>query len=249
MIDDGKFVRQGCISVVPGWDVVRSGGILSQGMQGEHGVQRPLGDHHAFQKGVGSQPVGAVKTGAAGFPCGVKAVQAGLAVDVRQHAAALEMRCGNNGNGFPGGIDAVAVACLVNQGKTFLDEPFRLVGDIQINAHAARPLHFRIYGAGGDVARGQGFAGVVLVHEFLPVRAYQHAAFPAHGFGDEEGARFRAFRAGVEETGGMELHEFHVGDGGPRPPGHGYAVPRGGIIIGSVQIYAPAAAGGEQHAV
>ena len=74
------------------------------------------------------------------------------------YAAALEMRCGNNGNRFPGGIDAVAVACLVNQGKTFLDEPFRLVGDIQINAHAARPLHFRIYGAGGDGARGQGFA-------------------------------------------------------------------------------------------
>ena len=36
---------------------------------------------------------------------------------------------------------------------------------------------------------------------------------------------FRSFRAGVEEAGGVELHEFHVGDGGSRAPGHGYAVP------------------------
>ena len=61
VIDDGKFVRQGGIPVVPRGDVVRSGGILSQRLEGEHGVQRALGDHHAFQQGVGGQAVGVVE--------------------------------------------------------------------------------------------------------------------------------------------------------------------------------------------
>jgi hypothetical protein len=47
------------------------------------------------------------------------------------------------------------------------------------------------------MSRGaEGFAGIVLVHEFLPVRSDQYAAFAPHGLGDEEGARFRSFRAG-----------------------------------------------------
>ena len=53
VVNDGKFIRQGRISVVPRGNAVARRGVFPQGLLGQHGVQGALGHHHAFQQGIG----------------------------------------------------------------------------------------------------------------------------------------------------------------------------------------------------
>ena len=48
------------------------------------------------------------------------------------------------------------------------------------------------------------------------------------------------------EAGRVELHEFHVGDGGPRPIGHGHSVSRSDVGIARVEVDLAGTAAGEQ---
>ncbi len=50
----------------------------------------------------------------------------------------------------------------------------------------------------------------------------------------------------MEQGGGVELHEFHVGDGGPGPVGHGNAVAGGHVRVAGVQVDLAGAAAGQQ---
>ena len=67
-------------------------------------------------------------------------------------------------------------------------------------------------------------------------------AFAANGFGDQE-----AFRLGVVEAGGVELHEFHVRHPATGSPGHGNAIAGGHIRVGGIQVHLGGAAGGQYH--
>ena len=103
-------------------------------------------------------------------------------------------------------------------------------------------LHFLINGARHDIAGREREPAVVLLHKLLAVGQAQDAAVAAHGFGDEIGGmRF----AMVEGGGGVELHELHILHGGFGPVGHGNAVARGDIRIGSCGIHSADAACGQ----
>ena len=68
-------------------------------------------------------------------------------------------------------------------------------------------LHLIVNGARHDVTGCERQARVVFLHELLAVGQAEYASVSAHGFGDEiSGMRL----PGVEEGGGVELHELHV---------------------------------------
>ena len=121
-----------------------------------------------------------------------------------------------------------------------LEESFRLVRDVEIDAVQAALLHFEVDGAGDDVARRQFGALVVPGHEARAVGQLEQAAFAAHRFGDEEGLGM-----GVVEAGGVELDEFHVGDPAAGAPAHGDAVTGRDVGIGGVEIDLARAARGQ----
>ncbi len=99
---------------------------------------------------------------------------------------------------------------VIHTGKFFLHVLGGFVGNIQICAAmfgAASFLDFRIDGAGNDVARRELHAlGIVLLHEALAGFVAQDAAFPAHGFSNENPLN----TGRPNHSRGMKLHEFHV---------------------------------------
>ena len=82
-----------------------------------------------------------------------------------------------------------------------------LVRDVEVHAVDAVLLDLEVDGARDDVARGELGARVVARHEALAVGQPQDAALAAHRLGDQERLGVR-----VEEAGGVELDELHVGD-------------------------------------
>ena len=74
---------------------------------------------------------------------------------------------------------------------------------VAVFADAAALVDFHGHGAADDVTRGQVLrVRRVAFHEALAVRIGQVAALAAHALGDQH--------PGAVNTGGMELHEFHV---------------------------------------
>ena len=103
-------------------------------------------------------------------------------------------------------------------------------------------LSSRVDGARHDVARRQVGHLVVLRHEGVAAARAQDPALAAHGLADQEGLGLR-----VEEAGGVELHELHVGDRGARPVRHGHAVARRDVRIARVEVDLAGAARGEHR--
>ncbi|MPN29153.1 hypothetical protein SDC9_176604 [bioreactor metagenome] len=121
--------------------------------------------HHAFQKRVAGQPVGAVQAGAGHFAHGMKTRHIGVAVHPRHHAAAGIVRARGHGNGLAGDVDAVLCAQLHHAGKV-LRQPFaRLMRDVEMHMRDAVLLHFCVDRTGDDVARRKFGAVVVGGHE------------------------------------------------------------------------------------
>ena len=60
------------------------------------------------------------------------------------------------------------------------------VGDIEEDVSCAALFHFAIDGAGDDIARGERFEQVVLIHELDAFERFENAAFAAHSFADEK---------------------------------------------------------------
>src|SRR5438270_2187365 len=75
-------------------------------------------------------------------------------------------------------------------------------------------------------------------HEIFPALVPQNPALAPDGFRNQE-----RFRQWMEETGGMELDEFHVRDDRADAPGHSHAVARRDVGISRVEINFPATAG------
>ena len=141
------------------------------------------------------------------------------------------------------------VDAQIHQGLKDVREPVfqpsaRFCCDVEKDALGAGFFDFPVDGSGHDIAGGEVFAPVIFVHERLAVGADEHAAFTAEGFADEE-----ATFLGMEEAGGMELDEFHVGDGHAGAPSHGHAVAGGDFRVGGVLVNAPTAAGGEDDSI
>ncbi len=114
------------------------------------------------------------------------------------------------------------------------------VRQIEIHVRVPRPFHLRHDRPADDVARGQLAARVVVGHEAMAVPIDQHGPFAAHGLGDQAAAA-----AGDVQHGGMELHELHVAQLGPRPIGDRQPVAGGHLGIGRFAIDLPAAAGAQ----
>ena len=107
-------------------------------------------------------------------------------------------------------------------------------------SRGARRLHLVVDGAGHDVARGEGAARVVALHERRAVARHQDGPLAAHRLADEEPLGLR-----MEETGGVELHHLHVADLRARAPRHGDAVASGDVGVAGVLVDLADAAGGE----
>ena len=118
----------------------------------------------------------------------------------------------------------------------------RPVGDVEQHMVQSLPLHLPVDHPRHHVAGRQRSLGVVLPHE-LPARGIaEDAALAPDRLGDQEG-----LGPGMVEAGGMELDEFHVGDLGSGPPGHGHPVPGGDVGVGGVEVDLAAAPGGQRH--
>jgi hypothetical protein len=85
-----------------------------------------------------------------------------------------------------GHVNAILEAGGVNVGKTLDDEGRRFVGDVEQDAIGPAPLHFAINRTGHDVAGGEGFEGMIGIHELMAGAVLQDGAFAAHRLADEE---------------------------------------------------------------
>src|SRR5690606_8612579 len=188
--------------------------------------------------------VGAVQARGGGLPHRVEVLEVGAALQVGEHAAAGVVGGGYHRHLIAGHVDAVFETFVDDGGEVGADELGALVGDIEVDAVAAEALHLVVDGPGDDVPGRQFRQLVEARHEALAVGQAQVGALAPQGLGEED-----APRLGVEQAGGVELVEFHVGHPTALAPGGGDAVPRGAIGAGAVEVRLAGAAGGEHHAL
>ncbi len=181
------------------------------------------------------------------FADGEESADGGFAVEVCDDAPALVVGGGDDGDGFFEGVVSEFEESFVDEGES-VGEFFAEWGDVEEGAWGAGAFDFGIDGAGNDVSRCEGASRVVIVDEGVAFFIDKDGAFASDGFGDEKGAGFGASGGGVVEAGGVELNEFHVGDGGSCAPGHGEAVAGGGVGVGGVEVGFAASSGGEDDA-
>ena len=244
MIDHHQFIHVGDIAGFPRreLDLLQHGLAERAAAQDIH--RGPAGHHGGFEQAVAGEPVGAVQAGAAHLPHGIQATQTGGAIHIGADAAALIVGGGHHRDAVLRHIDPGIQQGLVDVGESLAEELPRLAGDVQIDAGVAGLLDLAVDRPGHDIARGEGFPDIILLHEFLAIGADEHAPLTADGFRDEE-----ALDGGMIEAGGVELDELHVRKGGPGPPGHGHAIAGRDFGIGGIKIDAPAPASGQHHAV
>src|ERR1051326_1268439 len=193
----------------------------------------------SFEERIAGQTICAVQAGTGDFADGVEAADVGFAIDRGRYTAALVMRGGDNGDRFFGDVEFVAEAGLIDVWEPVHDEAGGLVSNIEQDMISASFFHFVINCASDDVARREGFQGMPAIHEFDAGNAFKDAAFAADSFADEE-----RFGARMIEASGMELDEFHVGDGCAGAISHRHAITSGNVRIGRVKIDLAATPGG-----
>ena len=180
--DDDQFIGVGRLSGLPRRNLYLQ---LRQRL-GDHLDCRAVRADQRFEQRVARQPVRPVQTRAGDLADRIKTGDFSFAIDVREHAAALIMRCRHNGDRLPGDVHAVAQAGLINVRKPFADELRRLVRDVKQHVVGAALFHFTVDGARHDIAQRERFERVISVHELDAVDALKHAALAAHCFADEE---------------------------------------------------------------
>src|SRR5208282_180657 len=99
-------------------------------------------------------------------------------------------------------------------------------GHVEINMRAAGAVHLAGDGACDDVARREFLALMIALHESLQVNVAKNSAIAAEGFTQDKTRG--AFNG---QSGGMELHEFHVRENGPGVVSNGHAVAGGDLRI------------------
>ncbi len=141
------------------------------------------------------------------------------------------MCCRHHRDRFPGHVDAVLKAGLVDGWKAVLDVVGAFVSDVEEDAVIAMFFHLIVDCPGDDISRGQIFELVIVRHEGVAVTPLKYRSLTAHGFGNQERLGVR-----VIEGGRVELHEFHVDDSCAGPPTDRQSVASGDIRIAGVKI-------------
>ena len=163
------------------------------------------------------------------FTYGVEPVDGAFRIQVDLDAAAHIVGTGADRYVVFGDVDADAQAFLIDVREVPPGLFGILVRHVEADMIQSVNLHLVVDGPCHDVARGEGEAFVVLLHELLSVRQAQHAAVSAHRLGDEEG---RMGLRRIVEDGGVELYELHVLHGSLGPVDHCDAVSCGDHRIG-----------------
>ncbi|CAI8894767.1 hypothetical protein EMIT0194MI4_30490 [Pseudomonas sp. IT-194MI4] len=237
--DDHVFVGVGDLAGIPD----------GQGGRNRHLWQllknvrrRRTGINETFQQRVAGHAVGAMQAGEAGFTNRIQARHVGAAPLIDHHAAAGVVRRRHHRNRLFGDVDREFQAAFIDRREVRLDEVFRLVADVQVNAVDTQALHLMVDGAGDDVPWCQLGPWIEALHEAFAVRQLQVSAFAAQGFGDQETLGLRVIKAGR-----VELVELQVRHPAARTPGHGDAITAGAIRVAGIEVDLRRAARRKDH--
>ena len=200
-----------------------------------------MGIDQGLEQGVTGQTIGAMQTGAGGLSDRVEMADIGTAKHIGDHPAAHVVGGRHHRDRLTSDIDTEFQALAMNIGKTAAYELRVLVGDIEKDRLGPAFFHLGVDGSGDHIAAGQVAAGIIVPHEWPPVTIDQDPALAAYRFGNQ-----KILGGGMIETGGMELDELHVGNGGPGPVSHGNAIAGGDIGVAGVEVDLTRATGGEQ---
>ena len=187
-----------------------------------------VGIDNGLDERIAGKAVAAVQSGAGAFAHGIEPAYAAAGIKVYKDAAAHIVGAGGNGDVLACDVNAQTQTLGVDVGEVALGGLGVFVGDVQADVVQAVNLHFVVYGARHNIARSQGEAFVILLHELFAVGQTQYAAVSAHGLGDEIGG-MRLLR--IVEHGGMELYELHVLHLALCTVDHGYAVSGGNVGV------------------
>ena len=207
-----------------------------------HGDTGARAEDETFEEGIAGEAIGAMDAGGSGFTGSVKAGDGGASPKIGFDAAHYEVRGGTDGSEVAGKIEAIAEARGVDAWETLFEELLGLGGHVEIDMLAVGFVHFADDGARDDIARSKLLSFVVALHEAFEMDIAEDATFAAECFAEEESRG--AFDG---ESGGMELHEFHVGEHGASFVGDGHAITGGDIGIGGFTVELAEPAGGEEN--
>ena len=157
------------------------------------------------------------------FTYGIQPPDARAGVEVHLYAPAHIVGSRSYGYVFLGYVNAYGEAFLVYVGEVVLRLLSVLVRHVEAHMVYAVYLHLLVYGTRHYVARCQGEALVILLHESLARRQAQYAAIASHRLRYEIG---RMRLAGVVERRGVKLHKLHVSHRTLRSVHHSHAVAR-----------------------
>ncbi len=244
VVDDDQFIDVLGIAADPWIEGEFAGVACGQRFFLQHVVDGAVPHDGSFQQAVAGEAVCSVEASASDLTDGPQSAQRGGSIEVGLDATALVMSRWYDRNRFFRHVDAEIHQGLKDVRESVFQPSAGFRCDVEEDAFGAGFFDFPVDGSGHDIARGEVFAPVIFVHERLAVGADEHAAFTAEGFADEEAAFLR-----MEEAGGVELDEFHVGDGYAGTPSHGHAVAGGDFRVGGVLVDAAAASGGEDDAI
>ncbi len=180
-------------------------------------------------------------SGVGSFSRGVEAGERSTSPEIRFDSTHHVVSSGADGRHVCGEIESIAEAGRVDARKALLQEFSGLGGHVEIDVFGLGAVHFADDGARHDVARSELLRFGVALHEAFEIDVAKDAAFAAQGFREK-----KARRAFYGESGGMELHEFHVGEDGSGFVSDGHAVACGDFGIGGFAINLAETAGGKK---
>jgi hypothetical protein len=183
-----------------------------------------------------------VDTGVGGFSRSVQAENGSVSPEIGFDSAHHVVSGGGYRRHIGGEIEAVAETGGVDTRETFLQEFGGLGSHVQIHVLCIGAMHFADDSASDDIAGGEFLGFGVALHEAFEKNIAEDAAFSAESFGEQ-----KARRTLDGESGGMELHEFHVGENCTSLVGDGHAVASGDFGIGGFAINLTEAASGQKN--
>ncbi len=175
-------------------------------------------------------------TGRAALPHRPQARDRGPAVEVGVDAAHVVVGGRGNRQQVLGWVESHRHRMGIDRGEAIREVDDGAGIEIRTLALVVLPVD----GAGDDVPWRQLGHGMVLVHESPAVSVDQECPVAPQRLGEE---RHRVLPG--MECGGMELHEFQIGEPGPRPPRHGDAIPGHAGWVGGPRVEPSRPTGGQ----
>ena len=198
-------------------------------------------EHEPLEQRVRRKAVRAVHARAAHLAAGVEPFDGGTAGEVGHHAAHHVVRGRGDGNAVLPRIDAARAADGEDSGKAARKRAGNF-SRVEIDARTALPLPENL--TGDDVARRELGQAMPARHESHTAIVHENRALAAHRL------RNQLQRVlGRVERGGVELHEFHVGQSCARTVRDRVAVAGRDLGVRGVPVELPAPAGREHRRV